>query len=55
MYVYHKTGVHNLAVPCNKVFISLMGAPRDYGASTLFVSLNVCNFAILSHKLLYSF
>ena len=29
--------------------------PRDFSASALFVNLNVCNFAILRRKLVYSF
>ena len=32
-----------------------MGVPRDYSASALFVSLNVCNFVTLRRKLVYSF
>ena len=32
-----------------------MGVPRDFSASALFVNLNVCNFAILTRKLVYSF
>ena len=38
-----------------KVFKGLMGVPRDFSASALFVNLNVCNFAILRRKLVYSF
>ena len=32
-----------------------MGVPRDFSAFALFVNLNVCNFAILRCKLVYSF
>ena len=32
-----------------------MGVPRDFSASAGFVSLNVCKFAILRRKLVYSF
>ena len=39
----------------SKFFKRLMGVPRDFSASALFVSLNVCNFVTLSHKLVYSF
>ena len=53
--VYHKTVLDKLLVACNKVFKSLMGVPRDVSASALFVSLNVCNFAILRGKLVYRF
>ena len=40
---------------CKKVSNSLMGVPRYFSASPLFVSLNVCNFAFLWCKLAYSF
>ena len=53
--VYHKTVLDKLSVACNKVFKSLMGVPRDFSASSLFVNLNVYNFAILRRKLVYSF
>ena len=53
--VYHKTVLDKLSVACNKMFKSLMGVPRDFGASALFVNLNVSNFAILRRKLVYSF
>ena len=53
--VYHKTVLDKLSVACNKVFKSLLGVPRDFNASALFVSLNVCNFAILTRKLVYRF
>ena len=53
--VYHKTVLDKLSVACNKVFKSLMGVPRDFSVSALFVNLNVSNFAILRHKLVYSF
>ena len=53
--VYHKTVLDKLSVACNKVFKSLMGVPRDFSASALFVNLNVSNFAILRRKLVYSF
>ena len=55
MSVYHKTVLDKLSVACNKVFKSLMGVPRDFSASALFVNLNVSNFAILRRKLVYSF
>ena len=42
--VYHKTVLDKLSVACNKVFKRLMRVPRDFGASVIFVSLNVCNF-----------
>ena len=42
--VYHKTVLDKLSVACNKVFKSLMGVPRDFSASALFVNLNVSNF-----------
>ena len=51
--VYHKTVLDKLSVACNKVFKSLMGVPRDLSASAGFLSLNVCNFAILRCKLVY--
>ena len=38
-----------------QVFKSLMGVPRDFSASALFVNMNVSNFAILRRKLVYSF
>ena len=53
--VYHKTFLDKLSVACNKVFKNLMGVPRDFSASALFVNLNVSNFAILRPKLVYSF
>ena len=53
--VYHKTILDKLSVACNKVFRSLMGVPRDFSAFALFVNSNVSNFAILRHKLVYSF
>ena len=52
---YHKTVLDKFPVACNKVFKSLMGVPRDFSASALFVSLNVCNFVTLRCKLVYSF
>ena len=53
--LYHKTVLDKLSVACNKVFKSLMGVPRDFSASALFVNLNVSKFAILRHKLACSF
>ena len=50
---YHKTVLDKFSVACNKVFKSLMGVPRDFSASALFVSLNVCNFVTLRRKLVY--
>ena len=32
--------MHKFPVACNKVFKSLMGVPRDFSASALFVNLN---------------
>ena len=32
-----------------------MGVPKDFCVSSLFLSLNVCNFATLRRKLVYSF
>ena len=52
---YHTTVLDKFPVACNKVFKSLMGVPRDFSASALFVSLNVCNFVTLRRKLVYSF
>ena len=52
---YHKTVLDKFPVACNKVFKSFMGVPRDFSASALFVSLNVCNFVTLRRKLVYSF
>ena len=53
--VYHKTVLEKLTVACNKVYKSLIGVPRDFSASALYDSLNVCNFVILQCKLAYSF
>ena len=53
--VYHKSVLEEFPVTDIKVFKSLMGVPTDFSASALFVSLNVCNFATLSCKLVYSF
>ena len=52
--VYHETVLDKLSVACNKVVKSLMGVPRNFSACALFVSLNVCNFAILRCNLIYS-
>ena len=52
---YHKTVLDKFPVACNKVFKSLMRVPRDFSASALFVSLNVCNFVTLMRKVVYSF
>ena len=52
--VYHKTLLDKLPVACNKVCKSLMGVPKDFSASALFVSSNVCNFDTLRYKLVYS-
>ena len=54
LYAY-KTVLDKLPVAINKVFKSLMGVPREFSASALFVSLNVCNFTTLRRKLVYSF
>ena len=53
--VCHKTVLDKLPVACNNVFKSLMLVLRDFGASALFASLNVCNYATLRCKLVYSF
>ena len=53
--VHNKTILDKLPVACKKVFKSLMGVPRAFSASDLFVSLNVCNFAPLRSKLVDSF
>ena len=53
--VYHKTVLEKLPVACNNVFKGLMGVLRDFSASALFVSLNVCNCATRRYKLVYIF
>ena len=45
--VYYKTVFDKLPVSSNNVFKCLIGVPRDFSASALFVNLNVCNFGIL--------
>ena len=53
--VCHNAVLDKLPVAYNRVSKSLMGVPRDIRDSTLFVSLNVCYFATLRHKLIYTF
>ena len=36
--MYHKPVLDKLSVACNKMFKSLMGVPKDFNASALFVS-----------------
>ena len=55
IYIYHKTVLDKLSVDCNKVFKSLIGVPRDFSTSALFVNVNICNFIILRRRLVYSF
>ena len=45
----------SLQLHATKVLRSLMGVPRDFSASALFVNSNVCNFVTLKCKLVHSF